>query len=104
TFYAEAQETQTAVLVCDLPDLWMISQAMRMSSLADTLQLIASTEKAAQPKDWTKSSFWDQWSQIYVATPPDNRGERIAEFIAQIAGKPVHRLKPAMATWYDSLA
>lgn len=102
TFYAEAQTEQPRVVVCDMPDLWLLWQELRDGAAVPGVQMIASTGTHTTPAEWAQAAFWDSWSEIYVATAADARGERIAQLVHRCAGKPVHRLAPPKETWREA--
>ncbi len=103
TFYASSGPS-AAVLVCDMPDVWRLWQEARRAGGPVPTQAIASTGMDASPGEWSSPAFWDAWEGVYVATPGDARGDRIARLVHRSAGKPVHRLRPQGATWRDDFA
>ncbi len=103
TFYAERGEF-ASVLVCDMPDLWCLWQAIRHGEERPDIQIIASSEVEAIPSEWSELGFWDRWGEVDVATAADARGDRVAQQVFRAAGKAVRRLRPAGTTWREALS
>lgn len=60
---------------------------------ASDLAVATSTHGSAIPEAWRDPLFWSPWEEVYLGQDTDEAGETMARKVAELAGRPVIRVR-----------
>ena len=91
----EDEQPRRRLFVCEgAKDGWILWLKLQgMDPWLRGLAVVTSTHGSALPEVWKDPLFWAPWDEVYLGQDTDAAGEEMARKIAEVAGRPVYRVR-----------
>lgn len=90
----EGPTPRRKLFVCEgAKDGWALWLHLHAQPWAQDLAVVTSTHGSALPEAWKDPLFWAPWEEVYLGQDTDPAGEEMARKVAEVARRPVRRLR-----------
>ena len=90
----EGPSPRRRLFVCEgAKDGWALWFHLHAQPWAQDLAVVTSTHGSALPEAWKDPLFWAPWEEVYLGQDADPAGEEMARKVAELAGRPVRRVR-----------